>query len=317
MVYKQDLWERLIPKEDMPLIKEELNKALSGSQDTVVFEHRLKHAQGHTIWVSAHGKVLSWDENGLPTRMYGVHINITDKKLALEKLKENNTLLEQKVAEKVREIQDSHRALSFALARLTESRDYATGQHVDRVQHLCEALATQLGKKSKYSTVIDSAFVHDIFYASTMHDIGKVGIPDRILLKPGLLDEKERTIMQTHVDIGAEMIEDIMKHHLDNRIMQMGYDIIKYHHERVDGNGYPEGLKGNAIPLSARIMALVDAYDALRSKRPYQEAFPHDIAVERIKKDANKHFDGDIVDAFLTIHNQFEAIYNEFNNMEG
>ncbi len=317
MVFKRDLWERLVPEEDLPTVNDELERALNGSKDTVEFEHRLKHAKGHYIWVSVRGKVLAWDEDGLPTRMYGVHVNITERKLALEKLKENNVHLEEKVADKVREIQDSNRALSFALARLTESRDYATGQHVDRVQRMCEALAIQLSKTSKYSTVIDSAFVQNIFYASSMHDIGKIGIPDRILLKPSALDEKERTIMQTHVSIGAEMLDDIISHQPDNQIMRMGFEIIKFHHERVDGAGYPEGLKGNAIPLSARIMALVDAYDALRSKRPYKKALSHNVAIKKIKKDANKHFDGDIVEAFLDIHEQFDAIFNEYSTKEG
>jgi putative two-component system response regulator len=144
-----------------------------------------------------------------------------------------------------------------------------------------------------------------------LHDIGKVGIPDAILLKPGKLTNEEFDIMKTHVDIGAKTLADISRDYPKNRIMEMGIQIAKYHHEKWNGKGYQEGLSGEEIPLSARIMAIVDAYDAIRSKRPYKDSVSHEEAMRRIIQDAGEHFDPYIVKILQTIEHRFVEIYKD------
>jgi putative two-component system response regulator len=148
-------------------------------------------------------------------------------------------------------------------------------------------------------------FVAVIKVASILHDIGKVGISDTILNKNGKLDQAEFELMKSHTLIGSDILEKIQKSYPHNEFINMGLDIARSHHERVDGSGYPDGLKGNDIPLSARIMALCDVYDALTTKRPYKEAYPHEKAIELIKAEAGSHFDSVIVDVFLRNHEKF------------
>src|SRR5690606_38404648 len=144
----------------------------------------------------------------------------------------------------------------------------------------------------------DKKFLDTIYYASILHDIGKVGIPDEILHKPGKLTKDEFEIMKRHTVIGANTLEEMAIFNSENDIIKMGIEIAKYHHERYDGSGYNEGLKGDEIPLSARIMAIVDVYDALRSVRPYKRAFSHDETVYIMTKESEGHFDPRILNLF-------------------
>ena len=228
-----------------------------------------------------------------------------------KKLEDYNHKLEEMVSEKVKEISDSQKASSLALAKLTESRDYETGKHVERVQVFCLALAEEL-RKTKYSGFITQEFLDAIYYSSPLHDIGKVGIPDDILLKPGSLTKEEFEIIKTHVKIGSNTLKVAAEIYPTNKILQMGIDICRYHHEKWDGSGYIEGLKGEEIPISARIMALVDAYDAIRSERPYKKGLSHSVACELIENDLGTHFDPIIGNAFLKIKDKFNEIYEEF-----
>lgn len=210
-----------------------------------------------------------------------------------------------------RETIDAQKAIIFSLARLTERRDPETGLHLERTKNYAVALAKQLRKDKKYRKLITLEFIEDLSDAAPLHDIGKVGICDAILLKEAMLTHEEYEEMKEHVRIGKEVLLDaIDKFKLKQPFLLLGKNICAYHHEKYDGKGYLEGLKGQEIPLEARIFALCDTYDAIRSKRPYKDALTHEEAVRRIVSDSGKHFDPDIVDAFSKIENEFAQICN-------
>jgi len=203
----------------------------------------------------------------------------------------------------------------FAMAKLAESRDPETGQHLNRIRSFSKILTqalSQSGKSEKFPEKIDSQFVDNIYLTSPLHDIGKVGIPDSVLLKPGRLNEKEFSMMKNHSLIGYETLRDAFNMYPKASFLKMSCEIALNHHERVDGSGYPNGLKKEDIPLSARIVALADVYDALVSVRVYKKAFTHDVAKSIIEQDSGKHFDPDIVDAFLRCETDFIKISDEF-----
>lgn len=200
----------------------------------------------------------------------------------------------------------------FALAKLAESRDSDTGAHLERVQQYCRCLAQQLASCERYSSVIDSDFVRLIFQTSPLHDIGKVGIPDAILLKPGRLDTTEFEIMKSHTKIGAETLGAALEKFPGVSFLTMARDIAATHHERFDGGGYPNGLSGQDIPLCGRIIALADVYDALTSKRVYKPAFTHEAAKDIVLEGSGLHFDPDVVNAFLAREEQFLATHQRF-----
>lgn len=193
----------------------------------------------------------------------------------------------------------------FALARLAESRDLETGEHLERVRSYCSLLAHTLRHNGRCTDTIDDDFIQLIYETSPLHDIGKVAVPDRILQKPGKLTFEEFEVMKTHVERGAETIEAMRDEYPNAKFLNMAYNIIMYHHEKFDGSGYPRGLAGTQIPLCARIMAVADVYDALTSARVYKEAYSHEKAKSIIVSEAGKHFDPDIVDAFLACEEQF------------
>ena len=157
-------------------------------------------------------------------------------------------------------------ATIFALAKLADSRDKDTGRHLERVQILCRLLAVEMASRPKYSDNITGDYVENIVCASPLHDIGKVAIPDAILLKPDKLTDEEFAVMKKHTTYGAETLELVLEKHPANTFVRMGIEIARSHHEKWNGAGYPDGLRGPAIPLSARIMAVADCYDAMRSK---------------------------------------------------
>ena len=191
---------------------------------------------------------------------------------------------------------------------MSEYRDPETGAHIKRTQNYVKTLALHLRNHPKFSPQLNSETIDLMFKAAPLHDIGKIGIRDHILLKTGRLVNEEFQIMKTHPQIGADIIKSVAAQIGWNPFMRIAYEISLYHQEKWDGSGYPQGLYGYAIPLSARFMALADVYDALISKRVYKPAFPHEKAVRLIKEGKNKHFDPDIVDAFEAIHEQFRDI---------
>ncbi|HEV2843306.1 MAG TPA: HD domain-containing phosphohydrolase, partial [Thermoanaerobaculia bacterium] len=224
--------------------------------------------------------------------------------------------LERMVMEKTEEIRQTRDIALLTLARLAESRDNATGQHLERMaaysRHLAEAASREpdLGK-------IDDAFVDHLYKSSPLHDIGKVGIPDAILLKPGPLGPTEMTVMRKHPEIGGDTLRGVIERFEGHSFLRMGMEIAYSHHERWDGSGYPHGLAGPRIPLAARIVALADAYDTITSRRPYKVAFDHEEAVRRIARDRGTHFDPVLVDVFLRCHRDFAEIRGRLTDFAG
>lgn len=200
----------------------------------------------------------------------------------------------------------------FALAKLAESRDLETGAHLDRIREYCRVLCEHLSKHGPFVDQIDGDFVRMVYLTSPLHDIGKVGIPDSILLKPGKLTDDEFEIMKKHSLIGSETLDAALRARPEAEYLRMARDIARSHHEKFDGTGYPLGLEGQNIPLCGRIVALADVYDALTTKRIYKSAFSHEKSRNIILEGAGKHFDPAIVDAFQKTEDKFIEIRQRF-----
>lgn len=239
------------------------------------------------------------------------HLKLRQLQIELER---HNRHLQDLVRAQVKEISDSQMATIFALAKLAESRDQETGRHLERVQVFCRLLAAQLGQQPRYAASITPAYLDNILHASPLHDIGKVGIPDAILLKPGKLTPEEGRLMRQHPTIGAQTLEAVREHYPRNAFINMGIAIARSHHEHWDGSGYPDGLTGEDIPLSARIIAVADSYDSLRSVRVYKEAMPHDKSRESILKSSGARFDPTVVEAFRQLDEQFAQTCAELHD---
>jgi putative two-component system response regulator len=208
---------------------------------------------------------------------------------------------------------ESREVTIFALAKLAESRDPETGAHLERVRSYSRVLAERLATSPECSDEINPDFLRLIYLTSPLHDIGKVGIPDAVLLKPGRLNDREFEVMKRHTIIGADTLDAALRVHPNAAYLRMARDIAAAHHERYDGSGYPYGLSGREIPLSARIVALADVYDALTTKRVYKDAFEHMRARAIIEGDAGKHFDPVVVEAFVDRESEFLRILSAFN----
>jgi len=205
-------------------------------------------------------------------------------------------------------LEQSVRVLLQTVGELAEYRDEETTQHLERVTEMARILAVAVGSTGPNAEVVNEEFIDSLVQAAPMHDIGKVGIPDDILTKPGKLTDEEFQIMKTHTDIGRRVLSRALSpgHHVP--LLQMCIDIAYCHHERWDGRGYPRRIGGEQIPLAARMIALVDAYDAITSRRRYKAAKSHEEAVEIIRAEAGHHFDPNLVDSFLRCHEQFEKL---------
>ncbi len=234
------------------------------------------------------------------------HLGLRHLQIELERY---NRELETRVQEQVKEIADSQMATIFALAKLAESRDDETGRHLEHVQELCRLLAAELRQQHKFGDILDDAYVDNVAHAAPLHDIGKVAIPDRILLKPGTLTDEEFEVMKTHTTLGARTLEEVRKNYTHNAFINMGVEIARSHHERWDGKGYPDGLAGTDIPLGARIMTVVDVYDAARSKRVYKEGRSHEEVCGFITIESGRQFDPDVVMAFQKLEPRFKKVW--------
>jgi putative two-component system response regulator len=231
-----------------------------------------------------------------------------------DQLESNNMTLEDCVRQRTAQVEQTQQVTVFTLAKLAESRDSETGQHLERMRCYAREVADEIITLPKYADAFDTTFAEQIYQSSPLHDIGKVGVPDRILLKPGKLSFEEFEIMKSHATIGGDTLKLADEQAGKDSFLSMGRDIAYSHHEKWDGSGYPNGLKGEEIPLASRIVAIGDVYDALTSRRPYKEPFSHEKSMEIIYEGRGTHFDPDIVDAFIAREDEVIRIRDEFQN---
>lgn len=232
-----------------------------------------------------------------------------DLKRSRDILEDQNHFLDKEVQRRMKEISTVQEASIMAMAILAETRDHETGFHLQRVKLYIRKLAEYMGRLKNYKDFLSPDRIRMIALSSPLHDIGKVGIPDQILLKPGKLTPEEYEIMKNHAVLGGDAILSVEKLIGGaETFLTCAREIAYFHHEKWDGSGYPKGLSRESIPLPARLMAVVDVYDALTSRRIYKEAVFHEKAVSIIREDAGKHFDPDVVDAFLALEEDFKSI---------
>jgi putative two-component system response regulator len=247
-----------------------------------------------------------------PIVLARVNTHLTLKATA-DFLRDKTEFLEQEVARRTEEVRAIQDATILMMASLAETRDNETGNHILRTQHYVKVLAERLKEHPRFSQFLTEKNIELLFKSAPLHDIGKVGIPDRILLKPGRFEPEEFEVMKTHARLGLEAIQQAERR-LGRSVpfLELAKEIAYSHQEKWDGSGYPEGLSGDAIPISARLMAIADVYDALISRRVYKPPMPHVKAVEIIREGRGKHFDPDIVDAFLEVQEECRLIASHY-----
>ena len=219
--------------------------------------------------------------------------------------------LEMDLIDSYKKLQNARAATILGLAKLAEYRDEGTGTHLERIREYAKRLAEEMATIPGYGKIITPDYIEDIFQSSILHDIGKVGIPDAILLKPGRLTDAEFEVIKRHTTMGGDAIAIIESRLEASSFLVMGREIAYNHHEKWDGSGYPQGLEGEQIPLSARIVALADVYDALTSERFYKKAYTHERSKKIITDLKDTHFDPETVDAFLILESEFNTIREE------
>ena len=230
---------------------------------------------------------------------------------------DKSAYLEREVALRTLEVQAIQDVTIMAMTSLAETRDNETGNHIRRTQLYVKALAERLRNHPRFEAVLNERMIELLYKSAPLHDIGKIGIPDSILLKPGKLTVEEFEVMKTHTTLGRKAIEDAERR-LGMRvaILSVSKEIAYSHQEKWDGSGYPQGLAGDQIPVSARLMAVADVYDALINKRVYKAAFSHDQTCSTIVKGKGTHFDPDMVDAFVSIAEDFRSIALKYPDPE-
>ncbi|MGD9192957.1 MAG: PAS domain S-box protein, partial [Desulfobacterales bacterium] len=257
------------------------------------------NVHGVTLFIEASVALLE-DSNASPVGFRGMVRDRTEKKK-----------LEMDLLDSYRKLQNARIATILGLAKLAEYRDEGTGTHLERIREYAKMITEELAKKHKYNQYITIEFIDDIYQSSILHDIGKVGIPDAILLKPGKLTDAEFEVIKHHTTIGGNAITAIESKIEERSFLDMGKEIAYNHHEKWDGSGYPRGLKAESIPLSARIVALADVYDALTTKRFYKEAYSHEKSKQIIVNLKGTHFDPEVVDMFMGLEDQFDSVRKE------
>jgi putative two-component system response regulator len=239
-------------------------------------------------------------------------------KAASDFLRDTSKFLEAEVERRTRENIAIQSVTTLALASLAETRDLATGNHIRRTQHYVRVLAEHLASHPRFQAILTEEYIEMLYKSAPLHDIGKVGIPDHILHKAGKFTPEEFDVMKTHTTLGRDAIqtaEDQLG--MPVTFLAMAKEIAYYHHEKWDGTGYPTGASGCDIPACARLMAVGDVYDALRSHRTYKKALSHDEAVVIIIEGRGHHFDPDVVDAFIEAQDEFHAIHARFQDLDG
>ena len=252
----------------------------------------------------------------LEQRVKALEKKVVENQLIIDKLRRHNKneKYDRELHEYHNNIKNARMATILALAKLAEYRDDDTGIHLERIREYAKIIAEEMAKKPNYIGYITKEYIEDIYHSSILHDIGKVGIPDAILLKPGKLTTDEFKLIKTHSTLGGDVLTAIEAGIEGQTFLTLAKEIAYYHHERWDGTGYPKGLSGENIPLSARIVALPDVYDALTSERIYKEIIPHEKARELIINEKGKHFDPDVVDSFLAREDDFKMICEKLHN---
>ena len=251
------------------------------------------------------------DENEVKTRIANsLYIAETIKNAKIK-----NEKLTKTVNEIIGKVTNKSTEMIFALAKMVQSRDEMASFHLERLQKYTYVLTNELRKNPKFSEIITDKFVENIVPASSLHDIGKIGIPDKTLLKPAKLTPEEFETIKAHTQIGFDTLNNVEKTFGENDFLEFSKNIAKYHHERPDGKGYPDGLKESEIPLEASIMALVDVYDAVRMKKTYKPSTSHEKTIEIIKEGRENQFIPEIVDAFLNVEKEFSNIWTEYSSV--
>lgn len=225
----------------------------------------------------------------------------------MHELEEANKRMNLMIAEQMNRVEQEKKNMLLALAMLSENKEHMAGNHIYNIRRNCRLFAQSLQFSPKFEAQVSNAFIDCIEMASGLHDIGKIRIPDEILLKPGALDEEEIQIVRQHPVMGADMLRNIYSVISENQFIDMAIDIALYHHEKWDGTGYPRGLKGKEIPLAARIMRIVDTYDALANDRVYKKAYSVEKCRSIMREEAGKSFDPDMIEVFLKIYRQLSV----------
>lgn len=234
--------------------------------------------------------------------IFGSHVQYT---INIRKQAETDLL------ESYRKLHNARMATILGLAKLAEYRDEGTGTHLERIREYAKLIAEEMAKNPKYAGQITPEYIDDVYQSSILHDIGKVGIPDAVLLKPGKLTDEEFDVIKRHTTLGGDAIKAIEANIEGQSFLALGKEIAYNHHEKWDGSGYPRGLSGEGIPFAARIIALADVYDALTTKRFYKEAYSHKRSRQIIIAQKGTHFDPEVVDVFLALEDEFNRIRRE------
>jgi len=262
---------------------------------TIECDIKIKGGGRKTIEMSAS---LMANFNLPPDRFRGVVRDVTEKKL-----------LEKNLLQSLDDVKEARSGIVLGLAKLSEYRDTDTGRHLERIREYSKVIAQKMSKLPQYSDYITPQYIEDIYQSSILHDIGKVGVPDAILLKKGKLTDEEYEQIKKHTILGGQALSSITKQFKDQTFLTIAKEIAYYHHEKWNGKGYPSQLRGKRIPLSARIVAIADVYDALTSKRCYKKEMSHTRSKEIIIDEKGEIFDPDVVNAFLASENQFQKIW--------
>lgn len=252
--------------------------------------------------------IMVTSRNGKEDLLEGLSAGVND--FVTKPIEPTELILRVKNAEKILKLETTSLAL-FSLAKLAESKDTDTGNHLERIRLYSRALGEEICQSNKDGCA-KSSLPEMLYQTSPLHDIGKVGIPDMVLLKPGSLSDQEWTLMKAHAEIGANTLNDVLAVFPNAEYLRIARDIAWCHHERWDGSGYPRSLKGEEIPIEARIVSLADVYDAVTMKRVYKNALPHDIARGIIVEGSGSQFDPLVVKAFLNIESKFAEIRNNY-----
>ena len=288
---------------DVPIVQDNMIARLLKEQNVQDFQFRLVSRQGKIYMVECNAKSIKKGRALVGFQM--VIRDVTERKK-----------LEQDLLESYKSVQEARTATILGLAKLAEYRDEDTGSHLERIREFARIITVELARSPKYASYITREYIEDIYNSAILHDIGKVGVPDSILLKPARLSPDEFDVIKRHSMLGGDALRAVESQIDGTSFLTLGKEIAYYHHEKWDGSGYPVGLKGSEIPLSARIVAIADVYDALTSKRVYKDAFSHEKALEIIKNDSGTHFDPDVVEAFLMNAEDFRRVREEMHDLE-